>query len=743
MLEENEALPLRCSRRQTVSTCNLTIAKARRAGLVVLSIVAIAIVVILDGKSGNTPHLRSKEQIIPDQSNLPHHALGGVLSFEEEFRIRRSNDQVHKYYRRRLVALPPWASYVVIVVLTLFSALFSGLTLGLLGLDITGLEIVMNGDDPIAAKQAKKIAPVRANGNLLLCTLILGNVAVNSLLSIIMADIAGGLVGFFVSTAVTVVFGEIIPQAVCSRYALAIGSRVVPIVKILICLLCPAAFPLAWMLNKALGHELGTIYSKAEFVRLLEIHAERGGFNKEMTTAMTGALKYQDLTVSEIMTPWEKVFTLSIDENLSYDTVVAIFKAGYSRIPIYEGKHRSNVIGLLFVKDLIFIDPDDEIPLRNFVRIFGRGVHVVWPDDKLGDVLRELKQGKSHMALVRDVNNADENQDPFYEIKGIITLEDIVEVILGDEILDETDVFTDELHNVKVQRTDFEWDKLRLLDSKIIDKTLNPAEQKAVTAYLRTHYSDTFSSLTDRQLEILVSTTFLTEIADPKEKHKDNQQGKSDKDDKDTEGVLYTKGEHSEICTLILSGKVTVHAGSDLFRSDLGPWSVLGTNALLNADYVPDFSASVSAGPCRLLQFSRSAFVMAVDASTAERIMDKPLGTEKRPSVTDSGMNNCVPSEPPVAERADRRGKLLAAFQRRISSNEESDSPTEVVSKHSSSNLLSAKKSDATALKESNGKLTNGESLAPQKRNMNAKNSVRKSDKSFDESIEYIKADFD
>lgn len=84
---------------------------------------------------------------------------------------------------------------------------------------------------------------------------------------------------------------------------------------------------------------------------------------------------------------------------------------------------KDNVIGLLFVKDLIFLDPDDEIPIRSFVQIFGRGVHVVWPDDTLGDVLAELKKGRTHLALVRDVNNTDDSQDPFYEVKGIITLE--------------------------------------------------------------------------------------------------------------------------------------------------------------------------------------------------------------------------------------------------------------------------------------------------------------------------------
>ena len=110
-------------------------------------------------------------------------------------------------------AIPFALQIILIVVLLCLSALFSGLTLGLMSLDKTGLEIVIAGDDPKAAQHAKKIYPVRANGNLLLCTLLLGNVAVNALLSIFLAAYTGGIIGFVSSTFLIVIFGEIVPQA--------------------------------------------------------------------------------------------------------------------------------------------------------------------------------------------------------------------------------------------------------------------------------------------------------------------------------------------------------------------------------------------------------------------------------------------------------------------------------------------------------------------------------------------------
>lgn len=518
-----------------------------------------------------------------------------------------------------LNALPFAVQILFIIVLILLSALFSGLTLGLMGLDKTGLEIVMEGEDEAQAKAAKIIYPIRSNGNLLLCTLLLGNVAVNSMLSILLSDKAGGIIGLVSSTILIVIFGEIIPQALCARYALRIGSTTVPIVRVIMVILYPLAAPLAFVLNKVLGNELATTYSSAEMRKLLEIHVKEGRFDQETAEAMTGALKYKEIAVKDVMTPLEFTFMLNADEKLSFATIAKIFKTGYSRIPVYEVSV-NNVIGLLFVKDLIFIDPEDDTPVRNFVQIFGRGVHVVWPDDKLGDVLRELKQGRSHMALVRDVNNDDE-KDPFYEIKGIITLEDIIEEIIGDEIVDETDAFVDQTHSTRVTRAeDFDWGRLGLLDTKIVETTLSFEETRALTAHLRANYTNAVSLLTDRQLHRLIGDTPITELPETQQ----------DIGTEEPEDLMYQRGLASGVCTIVLSGKVTVLAGIDKFRSDVSSWTVLGALALKELTYTPDFSAFVSVGPCRCLQISNKRFAAAVDASVAERRSTAGSGASTR-----------------------------------------------------------------------------------------------------------------
>ena len=123
------------------------------------------------------------------------------------------------------------AALFAAIVLVAFSGLFSGLNLGLMSFSAEDLKIIIKGSgDPDERVWAQKILPLRDRGNLLLCTLLLGNTLVNAVIAILLADIASGTVGALVTTALIVVFGEIIPQSVCSRYALRIGAMSVPVV---------------------------------------------------------------------------------------------------------------------------------------------------------------------------------------------------------------------------------------------------------------------------------------------------------------------------------------------------------------------------------------------------------------------------------------------------------------------------------------------------------------------------------
>lgn len=158
-----------------------------------------------------------------------------------------------------VIAMPAWEIAVrifVAAVLLCFSALFSGLTLGVMGLDKSSLHVIMESGGEVERDQAKRIMAVRTDGNLLLVTLLLGNVAVNSLISILTAELTSGAVGFALSTVLIVMLGEVLPQAACSRHGLALGAKFVPLVRVIVALLFPISKPIALGLDYWLGEEV-------------------------------------------------------------------------------------------------------------------------------------------------------------------------------------------------------------------------------------------------------------------------------------------------------------------------------------------------------------------------------------------------------------------------------------------------------------------------------------------------------
>ncbi|CAG8564366.1 11356_t:CDS:10 [Rhizophagus irregularis] len=303
-----------------------------------------------------------------------------------------------------------WLKVALTVFLVLIGGLFAGLTLGLMSLDETNLHILASSGDPKQQKYAARIQPIRKNGHLLLVTLLLANVIVNETLPIVMDDVlgGGGITAVLASTALIVVFGEIIPQSVCSRYGLAVGAFFAWPVRILIWLTFVFSYPIAKLLDWVLGEDHGIIYRRAELKELIKYHesSERGGdLMKDSVTIIRGALDLQDKVVENAMTPIDKAYMISIDSILDRITIREIYTTGHSRIPVYEGS-RDNILGVL--------------------------IPTVEAKTPLFDILNTFQEGKSHMSLV------------FKEgvPVGIITLEDVLEELIQEEIYDESDVRT-------------------------------------------------------------------------------------------------------------------------------------------------------------------------------------------------------------------------------------------------------------------------------------------------------------
>ncbi|XP_059473199.1 unextended protein isoform X2 [Neocloeon triangulifer] len=339
--------------------------------------------------------------------------------------------------------LPLWLGIVIIVVLLVLSGLFSGLNLGLMALDKTELKIVVNTGTETERKHARAIEPVRAHGNYLLCSLLLGNVLVNSTLTILMDDLTSGPVAVIGSTIAIVIFGEIMPQAICSRHGLAVGAQTVYITKAFMIITAPLSYPISLLLDKILGKEIGNVYNRERLKELIKVTNEYNDLEKEEVNIISGALELKEKIVKDVMTSIEDAFMLPEDAVLDFETLNEIREKGYSRIPVHEKGNRYHIVNILYAKDLAFVDSRLNMPVSVFCKFHPRNFEFVFEDVTLDHMLKLLREGsKGHMAFVLKVVTQDE-KDPYYELVGLVTLEDIIEEMIKAEIVDETDMWSD------------------------------------------------------------------------------------------------------------------------------------------------------------------------------------------------------------------------------------------------------------------------------------------------------------
>lgn len=295
--------------------------------------------------------------------------------------------------------LPFWLQVIFISMLLCLSGMFSGLNLGLMALDPMELQIIQNCGTEKEKNYARKIEPVRSQGNYLLCSLLLGNVLVNTTLTILLDDIAGsGLIAVVMSTIGIVIFGEIVPQAICSRHGLAVGANTIFLTKFFMLLTFPASYPVSKLLDYLLGQEIGIVYNREKLLEMLRVTDPYNDLVKEELNIIQGALELRTKTVEDVMTPLRDCFMITSDATLDFNTMSEIMESGYTRIPVFEGD-RSNFVDLLFVKDLAFVDPDDSTPLKTITKFYSHTLHFVFNDTKLDALLEEFKKGENALVV--------------------------------------------------------------------------------------------------------------------------------------------------------------------------------------------------------------------------------------------------------------------------------------------------------------------------------------------------------
>ncbi|KAI0509666.1 hypothetical protein F5B22DRAFT_615430 [Xylaria bambusicola] len=333
-----------------------------------------------------------------------------------------------------------WVLYVVSMVLVLLGGAFAGLTIALMGQDEIYLRVISLDQEEPQHKNASRVHHLLKRGkHWVLVTLLLSNVIVNETLPVVLDRCFGGGIAAVVgSTVLIVIFGEIIPQSLCVRYGLQIGGYMSKPVLLLMYIMAPVAWPTAKLLDWLLGEDHGTIYKKSGLKTLVTLHKTLGEvderLNQDEVTIISAVLDLKRKPVEEVMTPMNDVFVMSEDTVLDEETIDQILDAGYSRIPIHQSGNPTNFVGMLLVKILITYDPEDGKRVKDFALAT---LPETRPETSCLDIINFFQEGKSHMVLISEYPGDD------HGALGVVTLEDVIEELIGEEIIDESDVYVD------------------------------------------------------------------------------------------------------------------------------------------------------------------------------------------------------------------------------------------------------------------------------------------------------------
>jgi len=347
-------------------------------------------------------------------------------------------------------------SIALLFLLLLMSALISGAEVAFFSLS----KIDLDRASESRSSKKKAVALLLERPKRLLATILVSNNFVNILIVLIFAyigdflfaEMTSELLKFLIEvvlvTFLILLFGEVLPKLYASRNSMKFAVIMVFPIKILVSLLSFISFPLL-SLTKIIENNLGKQKSSLSVEKLSQA---LGLTSNEMTTKddqkiLQGIVSFGNTETGQIMTPRIDIFAISKDE--TYENVVAkIVNEGFSRNPVYN-ENIDEIIGVLYAKDLLPYIDEKNFEWQQLIR----EPYFVPENKKLDDLLKEFQEKKNHLAVV---------VDEYGGTSGIVTLEDVIEEIVGD-ISDEYD--EDDVSFSKIDENNFLFDgKINLKD---------------------------------------------------------------------------------------------------------------------------------------------------------------------------------------------------------------------------------------------------------------------------------------
>lgn len=304
------------------------------------------------------------------------------------------------------------------------SALCSGLNVALMSLDVSDLRRRAE----VGSKDAKIALKIREKTHLSLASILFTNVAVISATSLVLSNFLNGIVAGIISTILIVIFGEILPQAFAVRHSLRAIALFAPFLKFLIFITYPITKPLELLLDKLVGDSGIRLHSRQELGLLIADHhgENKSELDDDEVEIVQNAIQLSEKRLKDIMTPIKDVYYLFEDDKIDAAKIDELKLINHSRVPILD-RSLTHAKRFLVLRDLIDIDFDERAYTLDELRTFS--TETVGSMTALDTMFRKFIAAKRHMLIVEKDK----------KVIGIVTVEDLMEEIIGHEIEDETD----------------------------------------------------------------------------------------------------------------------------------------------------------------------------------------------------------------------------------------------------------------------------------------------------------------